>query len=816
MTCFPYFVRGVSINASRGVVTSTGLLLSRWSPLHPRPTSPSILAHMQQEHDMRTLIQNWVARVENNTSGGTTDDESSSRLTLQDFDLAWIEAAVELRDAESVGRMVRWVRETAEEALQDDADDSAFGTGLRPYHFHTLLRVFVYSSDFTSAVQLLTTMEGRGLQDASTYAWVLWATWRSAGVQETRAKMMLHVCQLSIKHNALLQDDLEIVSAARASSQQEEQQTQSSLHSPLLSMLLHCTAHSASMTVADFSIESSFLIALTMRACDVPLRTADYLNLFSHLLHGVARFPRLRRLVLASSDRATYSLSNVIERAAAVMLNSGNTRLQSTIHNIDTLLHSVLLPYARACGVDVKKALTPQQTGRMFRARVVSLEGFIREVLIDVVEQWKARPDLVDAAVIFDFLVTHGSVHRRHVLAVYSMGLLVQHAQPSVSEDQLVPTWTTVAQLSDIIATFPRATVDTLQARYLFLHDRTCVHVPEQTEKYLLTQMIAFARTPQEMLDLLSSRIMVKGSQVAFSITREAFRCALDACAAWAPRNPKLSRQALQERYRWWLFNDCRDIGLVIYGAVPDINAKIRTLYRRNGTPEPLRSELTMETEFKAFAAAIGKDAPGGRGINRTYKRKTKSYLRLPFFYVPKHLTDVARYNPYPHAVLPSAAVDVSSSASENEDPFPVLWENIQRVANAAAGRVNDSLSSKATSSTSNTMQWFIHDRETALRIVRCFIHRLDWASAVQIMTSSVNAVGFSTRADRELQKIFMEIGDPSGAVSFKLAARVLDGDVAPTRVRHHSNPLVHTPTAGQRAQALKDQENAVGDEALY
>ena len=87
---------------------------------------------------------------------------------------------------------------------------------------------------------------------------------------------------------------------------------------------------------------------------------------------------------------------------------------------------------------------------------------------------------------------------------------------------------------------------------------------------------------------------------------------------------------------------------------------------------------------------------------------------------------------------------------------------------------------------------WYLYDKDTVTRLVRCMLHRLDFEGAIRTMRSAIKTLGYGHKMDRDIQRIFTEIGDPSGSICFKLASGIMGGEVNPTKTRHYSTTTPH------------------------
>eukprot|EP00759_Apiculatamorpha_spiralis_P029402 PhF_6_TR31536/c0_g1_i2/m.46515 len=721
------------------------------SILHPEMTPNSVLAHMYQDNEYRNSKNDWVVFSQQLSPEDRITKGTHAQLR------AWLESMVQHKDSEAVSQIVKYVRES--------------GTSpLLPYHYHCLLRVCALHKDTAAVHQLLTHMETQQphpILTANTVAWYMHYAWLCGHVQSA----------LDIFSVAVELEGFGLMFAARDGWEEDDVAAATASFSPPLSMLLYIMTHTPELT--PMPPEIGIIIASMMKMLGLKLGAQDYASMLHSVLEDPKSFPRVQRTVLMNAMRSTTlpdeegitCFEYLVERVRASIKSPANAKGSTTkgttkqTQYTETVLNALETLISRHGGV---KQL---HTIGFVQCRVTTLEGWVRRVM-DMVVQEDAGPMSV-----YDRLISWAYGHKRYLFVLDLCTQMSVHIQ---SNESLFPMWACLPQIADSIASFPTNQIEAILPRYNHVLERALQNpqLSEQTILYLKTQSSLLCLSPKEMQEVLTT-FQQQGKSATFSILREVYRCCLDTCVKWTPPNLKLSKGSVQERFRWWLFNDCRDIGLVMWGAVPDINVKIRHLYQRNGMPEPVKSEEDMRREARLFHDLVDPSINPTHPVENNhapFKRTTKSILNLSHAHIPEHMTNSKTPNPYPHVVLNTLPSDLQHS-----DVFPWLWENVASIV-----------------STHNSL-WYIQDRETTLRLVRCFLHRLDWEKAIQIMTGAVQSVGYNMKTDRELQSIFKEIGDPSGSVCFKLAAKVLEGDVGQrgktTSKTRRENPRFKDPS---------------------
>jgi len=700
------------------------------SILHPQMTSRSVLGQLFQAGQYRAHKEEWTIFSEQLSE----EERASSHQANSSKIREWIETMVQNKDSEAVTKIVKYIRESSSN-LEGNAD------ALTNYHYHCLFRVFVLHNDRASVQQLISLMEGKkDLINANTVAWSMWYAWRCGNIRAV-IDLFSNVACTSRAFLIAPRDGYE--------------ELPEGLHCPPLSMLLYILTHFNDEGIVP--AELGVLVAGAMSIFGVELSAQDYSCLILGVLEELQSFMRIHRTVLFNSLRSKElreeghtSYQYFVERMTTSVKQVQATQKTPTVKQL--VIRGVVEGLDK-CATILEIDRTRIVKVGFVQCRVSTLEGWVRCVL-DTAAETMTRENQLGA--LFDEVVTWAYMQRRFMFVVDLLSqITTRHQRQNFS-----PLYTTVCQIADSSSNFPTSHIEQILPRYNYLVRAVSEHIPAATQAYVSSQAIQLALNPKEMQDLLQSLLSKKG--VSFSVAREAYRCALDACARWVPLDCKLNKVSLQERYSWWLFNDCRDLGLVLYGAVADINIKIRRLFQRGGIPEPVKGLDEMERELDLVQGI----APGTRGTapSQAYTRRTKSYMNLTPAYVPERMSDHNVFNPYPQIALPHSRIGGTHTET---DPFPALFQSMRHLAQ------------------SNNPQWYTQDKETAMRIVRCFLHRLDWEHAIQMMTTLVQKVGYSPRSDKELQRVFMEIGDPSGSVAFKLAARILEGEVTAVKDRH-------------------------------
>ena len=718
--------------------------------------------------------------------------------------------------------------------------------GLTSYHYHCLLRVFTHQSDLASIQQLTQIIQQRTIDEydktskpldntdesvetktkpveevwrtlyrqtstinANSIAWMMWSNW-TLGSLQTVLRIFSDVTVVSEVTPAVRQL---LVSPPDGYENEWLRETQS-LQSPPLTMLLYiCCQYSSPMsglTVdrgriaeskqrAEKSVPTSavvytnvpaelvVIIAATKKLLQIPLTACDYIHLLVAVLNNYRVFQRIQRNVLFNQRRSKELFSH-----------EGHTSFDFLIE--DT--HSVFSADVRASDDDVPSVhhIVPvvlrslrgafhvlgEDTGAIrhvgfVQKRLATLNGWVRTVLDCVLD------DDADPGAVFDVLLSWGEVHGRPSFCLNITNYLYQRMQmPSKSVDvnglsplavmrkrllggsnlKLTPRFTSISTMADVIRQYPaenaaRAMLPKLL--YFSSLSQNSDSYEEDTRWYLRAQQMMFAKTPQELLKMLKEFVNTRYAderKISYGVLREGVRCALDACVRFTPANKKMGPDAVKERHRWWLFNDARDISLTLYGSTQNTNEKVREIFLRDASPAPTKSVEKMDEEFEWLKKLDPKVKRPSLSADQ-YERETASWASLPANFVPAHFVDPGISNPYPHVCL-----GTSLAIAEDDDPFNEVYKVIQ---------------------TCHSPQptWYLGDKGTITRLLRCLLHRLEFRKAVDLMRSAIRVMGYGQKIDKDIQKFFHEIGDPSGSIAFKLAAGIMDGDVAATKARH-------------------------------
>ena len=541
--------------------------------------------------------------------------------------------------------------------------------------------------------------------------------------------------------------------------------------------------------------ELGVLLAATLKMLDSRMQSIDYISLLMCVLNNHNRFSRIQRTILYhchTSDVNNDGYSSfqcLVERISVPksVISGHQQRCTQLVDSIVRTVHECLVK----CGKDIRK---PMRLG-FTQCRHVTLEGWVRSVL------HLACEELTDPSAIFDALLTWGDVQKRRIFVLdVSLQLMsalardttnasqnrksedvlltlrskiIRKCRPSIQAQELHfhPMFTSVALFADNLMHYSSGS--RLWAQFSALADAALSHpkYEDGTRLYVKSQKLMFLQTEdlkQNLQHILHTGMRMRSDQkISFSVMREAVRCALDACARWVPKDLKLNELSMKARYKWWTFNDCRDMALSLYGSVSEANEKMKTIFLNNCIPPAMKGSVSSEEEF-FFAKKVDSSV---HKPSKVLQRKTSCWLQLPDTYIPDHMTDPHVYNMFPRIRLPaeSTAQGIHSAIRQNSiDVFPQIYEMIKDC------HLNQ-----------NT--WYLNDKDTVIRLVRCLLHRLDFDGAIGVMRAAIRLLGYGHKMDRDIQKIFSEIHDPSGSICFKLASGIMDGEVHQTKTRHYA-----------------------------
>lgn len=253
---------------------------------------------------------------------------------------------------------------------------------------------------------------------------------------------------------------------------------------------------------------------------------------------------------------------------------------------------------------------------------------------------------------------------------------------------------------------------------------------------------------------------------------KEMFRQYMVLCTLHPPRNCKLTPRGLQMRQQWFGYYEARDIALTLYGNSLAGRNAMKTLYEAGNVLPPLRSPDVIRRDRSEFMKLFGlAEAPNLPPPQQVPQSASKN-----IYTVPRHMWDPAVPNPYPHVQM---RMGVHNHILET-DPFTGLWAYLRSCQD----------------------KWYAKEAEAYLLLLRCLLQRLDWEGAVGLTTSALESLSFNAEMDNKLCGLFEEIGDPFGAICFKMQTRIFDG-----RIQHNSPP--HGPAATEEKTVPASEEGA-------
>ena len=719
--------------------------------------------------------------------------------------------------------------------------------GLTSYHYHCLLRVFSYQGDIPSLQQLVQIMQRKSIEErrkstettaeesqgetnllywrkrylltstvnANTIAWLMWMNW-SSGSLETALRIFEDVStgteDRATSRNLFLspQDGLE----------DEWIRKRLPLHCAPLSMLIFICAQQCvpmsglvadagelvesksraenrvpSAAVAHTSIppELVVIVTATKRLLDIPLTASDYVQLLLAVLNNHRIFQRIQRILYNHRrSRELHSFQSHTSFNFLVEVTHGvfpAHHSRDDMHGISPhfVVPLVLRALRGAFGMLQKDPAEIRPVG-FVQSRQSTLNGWVRCVLDAMLD------DCTEPAAVFDALVSWAEVHRRPTFSVNICNYLYERIQtprdvqqvvssPSFADlrarlvrrhvANVVPKFTTVSILGDVIRNFPAGRVAKYMLPRLVFFTSLCLSADsykEDTRWYLRAQQLMFARTSTELLAMVKKLLDTKyadESGISFAVIREGLRCCLDACVWLTPANPVIGKDALNERWRWWIFNDARDIALTLYGFAPNINEKVQEVFERNASPRPCKSEDKMHAEFRRILR-LDTSCTKAPLLPEEFIRETSTWTGMSMSFVPPHWKHGDGINPFPHVFLGNTR-PADAREGKPDDPFPEVYALIRN-------------------SNSRQTNWHLSDKDTVTRLLRCLLHRLEFEKAVELMRSAIKVMGYGQKVDRDIQRFFTEIGDPSGSIAFKLASGIMDGEVNQSKTRHYSS----------------------------
>jgi hypothetical protein len=262
-------------------------------------------------------------------------------------------------------------------------------------------------------------------------------------------------------------------------------------------------------------------------------------------------------------------------------------------------------------------------------------------------------------------------------------------------------------------------------------------------------------------------------ARTLFKAVKHMIRALIATASMYPPANPKLTATGIKERHRWGLYCEARDIALTLYGPTRNGREQMKRLFNTQGRLQPLRSADAIAKDTAAMAALFGKAAAAQSNTSRAnggdeHEHQTepadapngaewlaRPRLSIPLFdvpdltTVPAHMADPARPNPYPQIALRS----VRAFDGQVADFFPQVKQLLSALGDP----------------------WWLGEPDTYLALLRCYLHRLDWEGAVAMSEQGFRNIVLTSAVDAGIQKIFDEIGDPTGATPFKVAAKIVD-----------------------------------------
>ena len=716
--------------------------------------------------------------------------------------------------------------------------------GLTSYHYHCLLRVFTHQGDSTSIQQLTQIMQKRTLDErqkiaesknsendavsdpqwrkrflltstinANSIAWIMWINYMMGSLEGV----------LRAFSDSTVATESNPVSRETLMSPPDGQEDAwlngpVELHCAPLSMLLYiCCQYSSPMSGltldrgriaesklrAEHSIPSDaasytnvppelvVIIAAAKKLLHIPLTTSDFIHLLLAVLNNYRVFQRVQRNVLFNHRRSKElhslpgqtSYNFLVENTQSVF--SSATRLSEDDATGAAPHHVVPVVLRALRGAFVILDRDPSALGNVgfVQKRHATLNGWVRSVLDIVLDECS------DPAAVFDALLAWSDVHGRPSFALNVSNFLYQRMQLPPEQPQageaspmasmrtrllsgasstIVPQFTSIAALADVIRHYPAARAAKEMTPKFVFFSSLCLRADvykEDTRWYVRAQQMMFAASPQELITMLKEFVNTKYAddrKISFGVIREGLRCALDACVRFTPAGRTMDAHSAKDRFRWWVFNDARDISLTLYGSTQNTNEKVREIFSRGASPNPSKTEQSMHEEFARLANIDANCQRPASGTDSA-PREAASWTGLPMNAVPDYFEDPEKSNPYPHICLGTLPL---RSEDGQQDPFTEIFEIIQ-------------------SCNPQQPNWYLNDKGTITRLLRCLLHRLEFRKAVDLMRSAIRVMGYGQKIDRDIQKFFREIGDPSGSIAFKLAAGIMDGEVTATKARH-------------------------------
>jgi hypothetical protein len=232
------------------------------------------------------------------------------------------------------------------------------------------------------------------------------------------------------------------------------------------------------------------------------------------------------------------------------------------------------------------------------------------------------------------------------------------------------------------------------------------------------------------------------------------------------PRGSKMAAADVAERRKWFMYYEARDTALTLFAQSRAGREAMKELYHGDNRLTALRDAPAIAADCAAAAALFPFDAPAA---GAAAPRLTPPLMPTWADTVPRHLSDPAVANPYPHVKLRIAATAVML-----DDPFPAVLAHLKSMDD----------------------QWWLTEPDMFVSLLRCHIHRLDWAAAARLTENVLPRLRITAEVDSAILQIFDEIGDPAGGICFKMATKIFDGRIQENAPRGQPGRRVALHTA--------------------
>ena len=720
-------------------------------------------------------------------------------------------AFVRSHDAQNVSAALKHLRES----LQVELDTR---------HYNALFRVFTHAREKGQCESIMEVMVERGRFNHESIAACMNMIHMSGG--KGRWVALLHAIEVVMASGLPLVHRSPCPPESSTMGTPQETAYRCGLESAPLSSLLHAAC------VGEEGPLAALLIVVWMRSLGVELSPFDYANLLTALSRDTEEFPHVAVTLshdpeaLKDSRHASggwITLATVGARLrddfdavkAAAAGSSDVSPAKATRASRSTWFSTFSVPPLKVTALEPLLALMERSwvTYTISRTRPVyigflnkqwtSLDGLISHVFDEVYRMKGVGPrrqspfDVHHFYILLMTTLGHKIEGVLEVKQVYERWVrwsdrygcaaaavkprddsLVSEGVPTETEFDVQRSETAVItdkllrDVASFFAAVPRSVAETVAPSYKALLNVIRAHTNDLDYHFVWALGLPLASTNAELNE--SWDRVVKETSYPFIVrsAKQMLRSMIVTASLHPPRNAKMDEHSEAERRKWFKYNESRDMALALFGGTAAGKDAMQALYMNQNRQAAVRNRDVVERDKADFMRLFGV-TPMQHRITPPVVSVHPSVTDV----LPRHCYDKTIDNPFPH-------VRMARSADTRllEDVFPRLQSHLRYLSKRED-------------------RFWLNDQETVLKLLRCYLHRLDWKGAASLVEDIKKHFEFNNVMDAELQRIFDEIGDPTGSIYFKMATNLFDGRIVETGRRSQmfgSGPLLAPGAVGK------------------